>query len=62
MKKNNINLFLSVFVIPTLLLLQIIYNLYIINNITNPIIYLCIIYVYLDYIKKSSYTIKSCNS
>jgi len=62
MKKNNINLFLSVFVIPTLLLLQVIYNLYIINNITNPIIYLCIIYVYLDYIIGSDYTVKSCNS
>lgn len=62
MKKNNINFFISSYIIPSILLLQIVYNLLFINNIYNIYSYLIIlISAIIFYTTYRGYTIHSNN-
>ena len=62
MKKNNINYIITSFVIPFILSLQIIYNMFFINKINNPYIIILIV-AYIIYIWKviNGYSIDSKN-
>ena len=62
MKKNNINYIVTSFVIPFILSLQIIYNMFFINKINNPYIIILIV-AYIMYIWKviNGYSIDSKN-
>ena len=62
MKKNNINYIVTSFVIPFILSLQIIYNMFFINKINNPYIIILIV-TYIMYIWKTlnGYSIDSKN-
>ena len=60
LKKNYINYFITSFVIPFILSLQIIYNLFIINKIKNPLVCLFVIfYIILIFTHLGFYTTKS---
>ena len=63
MKKNNINYYVTSYLIPFILSLQIIYNIYFINNINNLIInfvVICLI-IYMFY-RFNGYSISLCNN
>tara|TARA_Y100000817_G_scaffold248113_1_gene200289 strand:- start:263 stop:751 length:489 start_codon:yes stop_codon:yes gene_type:complete len=62
MKKNNINYITTSFIIPLILSLQILYNVYIRNNNKNPFITLIVISVILSiFYKLNGYSKPSCN-
>ena len=53
MKKNNVNYVVTSLIIPIILSLQIIYNIYVRNNINNNyvniIIFICIVYIFVRF-------------
>ncbi len=62
MKKNQINYIVTSFLIPFILSLQIIYNLFIINKVRNPIVIIFVLfYIIFIFMHMNSYSRKSNN-
>lgn len=66
LKKNFINFFVTSFLIPTILSLQILFNVYVINNNTNQLlnyaVAFIIIYMFLKFNEYGGYSIGACNN
>lgn len=63
MKKNNINYFITSFIIPVILSLQVLFNVYYRNNNTNIFIHIAtIIGILYLFIKFNGYSISSCKN
>ena len=66
LKKNLINFIVTSFVIPTILSLQLLFNVYIVNNNTNKLINISvafiIIYIFLKFNEYGGYSVGVCDN